>query len=99
MQRSDTYGIIHAANYAALCIAILRPAPTSVEDAFSLYESGKPEARVGRGHRLNHRERVTEIFAMRKTGMSWTDIGAVLGLKAPNCYFSRNKHLLGGEGQ
>lgn len=95
MQRSDTYDIIHAANYAALCIAILRPAPTSVEDAFSLYESGKPEARGG--HRLNHRERVTEIFAMREAGMSWPEIGAVLGLKAPNCYFSRNKHLLGGE--
>lgn len=91
MQRSDTYGIIHAANYAALCIAILRPAPTSVEDAFSLYESGKPESRGGQ---LNHRERVTEIFAMREVGMSWPEIGAVLGLKAPNCYFSRNKHLL-----
>lgn len=97
MQRSDTYDIIHAANYAALCIAILRPAPTSVEDAFSLDESGKPEARGG--HRLNHRERVTEIFAMREVGMSWPEIGAVLGLKAPSCYFSRNKHLLGGEGQ
>ena len=95
MRRSDTYNIIHAANYAALCIAILRPAPTSVEDAFSLYESGKPEARSG--HRLNHRERVTEIFAMREAEMSWTDIGAVLGLKAPNCYFSKKKHLLGGE--
>ena len=82
MQRSDTYNIIHAANYAALCIAI------------SLYESGKPEARGG--HQLNHRERVTEIFAMREVGMSWPEIGTVLGLKAPNSYFSRNKHLLGG---
>lgn len=95
MQRSDTYDIIHAANYAALCIAILRPAPTSVEDAFCLYENGHLE--IGRAKKVNHKERVTEIFAMREVGMSWPEIGVVLGLKAPNCYFSRERHLLGGE--
>lgn len=94
MRRSDTLDIIHAPNYGALCIAILRPAPTSVEDAFSLYETGKPLA--GPGNRVvNHVERTREMAAMRDEGMTWEDIGIVLGLKAPECYFVRHKHLLG----
>jgi hypothetical protein len=93
MQQSDTYNIIHAANYAALCIAILRLAPTSVEDAFCLYETGKPQTSCG--HRVNHAERLHEMAAMRDEGMTWEDIGMVLGLKAPECYFVRHKHLLG----
>lgn len=96
MQRSDTYGIIHAANYAALCIAILRPAPTSIDDAFSLYETGNPLTGPGR-RMVNHVERTREMAAMRDAGMTWEDIGMALGLKAPHCYFSRHRHLLGGE--
>jgi hypothetical protein len=96
MRRSDTYNIIHAANYAALCIAILRAAPTSIEDAFCLYETGKPLS--GPGNReVNHVERTCEMAAMRDAGMTWEDIGMALGLKAPHCYFSRHRHLLGGE--
>ena len=38
MIRSEVHNIIHTANYAALCIAILRPAPITIEDAFELYE-------------------------------------------------------------
>jgi hypothetical protein len=93
MRRSDTYNIIHAANYGALCIAILRPTPTSVEDAFSLYETGKAQA-CG-GHRVNHAERLHEMAALREAGMSWEEIGLALGLKFPQCYFSNHKHLLG----
>ena len=93
MRRSDTLDIIHATNYGALCIAILRPAPTSVEDAFCLYETGLPQ--TGRGHRVNHVERIHEMAALKDAGMSWKDIGMALGLKAPECYFVRHKHLLG----
>jgi hypothetical protein len=93
MRRSNTYNIIHAANYGALCIAILRAAPTSVEDAFSLYETGKPQACVG--HKVNHAERLHEMAALREAGMSWEEIGLALGLKFPQCYFMRHKHLLG----
>lgn len=92
MRRSDTLDIIHAANYGALCIAILRAAPTSIEDAFCLYETGKPQTSCG--HRVNHAERLHEMAAMRDEGMAWEDIGLVLGLKAPECYFVRHKHLL-----
>lgn len=97
MIRSDTYNIIHAANYAALCIAILRPEPTSVENAFSLYETGRKQSRGG--NRVNHQERLTEMAALREAGCSWADISEMLNFKAPSCYFSRHKHLLGGEGQ
>lgn len=94
MRRSDTLDIIHAANYGALCIAILRAAPTSIEDAFCLYETGKPLA--GPGNRaVNHVERTREMAAMRDAGMTWEDIGMALGLKAPSSYFVRHKHLLG----
>lgn len=92
MRRSDTYNIIHAANYAALCIAILRPEPTSVENAFCLYETGRKQVI---GQRVNHRERLTEMAALREAGMSWEEIGLALGLKFPQCYFMRHKHLLG----
>ena len=94
MRRSDTLDIIHAANYGALCIAILRAAPTSVEDAFSLYETGNPLAGPGR-RMVNHVERTREMAAMRDAGMTWEDIGMALGLKAPSCYFCRHRHLLG----
>ena len=97
MRRSDTYNIIHAANYAALCIAILRPEPTSVENAFCLYETGRKQTREGQT--VNHMERLTEMAALRKAGCSWAEISEMLNFKAPSCYFSRHKHLLGGEGQ
>lgn len=93
MRRSDTLDIIHAANYGALCIAILRPAPTSVEDAFCLYETGKLQTSCG--HRVNHAERLHEMIVMRGDGWSWAEIGIALGLKSPQCYFVRHKHLLG----
>ena len=96
MRRSDTYNIIHAANYAALCIAILRPEPTSVENAFSLYETGRKQ---GPGQRVDHHDRLTEMAALREAGCSWGEIAEMLNFKAPSCYFSRHKHLLGGARQ
>lgn len=94
MQQSDTYNIIHAANYAALCIAILRPEPTSVENAFCFYETGRKQTRESQT--VNHMERLTEMAALRKAGCSWAEISEMLNFKAPSCYFSRHRHLLGG---
>ena len=92
MVRSDTYNIIHATNYAALCIAILRPSPVTVEDAFDLYEG--QGAAHGCWRHVNHKERVSEMASLREEGYSWSEIGQALGLKAPQCYYSRYRHLL-----
>lgn len=92
MIRSDTYDIIHATNYAALCIAILRPAPVTVEDAFELYEGAG--TLIGSQKKVNHKERVLEMAALRKAGCTWAEVGAALGLQAPGCYFSRYRYLL-----
>lgn len=96
MQRSDTYDIIHAANYGALCIAILRPAPVTIEDAFELYESGTGEL-IGGKKKIDHKERLLEMAALREAGCTWKEIGEALGLKAPMCYFSRHKYLIKGK--
>ena len=92
MLRSDTYDIIHATNYAALCIAILRPSPVSVEDAFELYQG--TGTLIGTQKRVNHKERLLEMAALRKAGFTWAEVGAALGLRAPGCYYSRYRHLL-----
>ena len=92
MIRSDTNNIIHAANYAALCIAILKPTPVTIEDAFELYEG--VGTLIGGRKRVNHRERLSEMMALREAGYTWKEVGIMLGLQAPACYFSRHKHLL-----
>ena len=102
MIRNDTYNIIHTTNYAALCVAILRPSPVTVEDAFELYERtpGDPRERKRDAYRhsgVNHKERMQEMAALRAAGCSWSEIGQALGLKAPDCYFSRHKYLLSQE--
>lgn len=99
MVRNDAYDIIHATNYAALCIAILRPSPITIEDAFELYERTPEDPRERKKdawHRreVNHKERMQEMAGLRAAGWSWIEIGQALGLKAPQCYFSRHKYLL-----
>jgi hypothetical protein len=96
MIRSDTHDIIHTINYAALCIAILRPTPVTVEDAFELYEGAG--SLVGGRKKVNHQERVSEMAALREAGYAWREIGEMLGLQSPMCYFSRYKYLLQKDG-
>lgn len=92
MIRSEVHNIIHTANYAALCIAILRPAPITIEDAFELYEG--VGTLIGGQKNINHQERLSEMVALREAGYTWPEVGEMLGLKSPQCYFSRHKHLL-----
>ena len=98
MKRCDTYNILHVTNYAALCIAILRPTPVTIEDAFDLYESGVGKL-IGGHKKIDHKERLHEMVSMREAGFTWPEIGGTLGLKAPMCYFSRHKYLLQQEEQ
>lgn len=94
MIRNDTYNIIHTTNYAALCVAILRPSPVTVEDAFELYEGKGKLTGSGRGGKVDHKLRLQEMVYLRREGYTWPQIGQVMGLKAPDCYFSQHRHLL-----
>ena len=98
MKRCDVYTTIHAMNYGALYIAICREEPTTVDDAFLLYEEGTLK---GRGHGLDRgelgRQRIRDMTALREEGCTWPEIGEILGLKAPLSYYSHHKHLVGEE--
>lgn len=94
MKRNDVHDVLHVENYAALCIAICRAKPTSIEDAFTLYEDGSLHRRGGRRNEGKGRQRIQEMINLRKAGCTWPEIGEMLGLKSPHSYFCHRRELV-----
>ena len=91
MKRCDIYDVLHVENYAALCIAICRAESTNVEDAFLLYEDGTLTKRCVE---RSAKERVREMLQLRAEGLTWPQIGEIVGLKAPQSYLCHRQHLI-----
>lgn len=101
MKRCDVYDVLHVANWGAFAIAVFRPIPTSVELAFKLYETGETSASGCRGHLHQELmvERVEAMESLHAAGYKWREIGQYLGIKYPECYYTRWKKKYGDKGR
>lgn len=87
----DPFEIIHADNWAALCIAILSRAPVTPEVAAQLYEHGT----IGRpGAKGCGQVTIDTITNLHNAGHSWSKITQMTGIKSPASlvYHWRLKH-------
>ena len=79
------FDILHADNWCVLTIAILYCKYLNPEDAFQVFMDGS----VAHGLAGSGKEKVSEMIALRATGMRWKDIGEAVGIKNPQHYVCR----------